>query len=395
MSAARRLGALALLLLALLGVARAHTQVPTRATLILRADRFDLRVETGWHTLSAGSTDPDAADRFLTAQLALTGPARAAWLGRVGAFFDASVTLSCDGVGVPLRFELPGLVEPASTSADLPAEAVAGPQAEARGPLPPGAARCRLAPALVLGPVTLAVRRPDANADGPAPAEDRRLLPAGEPSPDYALRPGPEASNGAGSAAPPEPGVLDFVRVGFEHILPGGLDHVLFVLGLFFLGAGLRPLLVQVTAFTVAHSVTLALGLLGVLALPAAVVEPAIAASIAFVAVENLWARRDGPGLLRRRAALVFGFGLIHGLGFARALSEAELPPGRLSATLIGFNLGVECGQLATIAGAAALMVPLARALGEDRAEAYLRRPACLGIAATGLFWFVERLAAA
>ncbi|GGX62477.1 hypothetical protein GCM10007385_34510 [Tateyamaria omphalii] len=140
-----------------------------------------------------------------------------------------------------------------------------------------------------------------------------------------------------------------YIPVGFDHILPKGLDHILFVLGLFFLSTRLGPLLWQVTAFTLAHTVTLALGALGLVNLPGSIVEPLIAASIVYVAVENIFAR----GLNRWRPMIVFGFGLLHGLGFASVLGEFGLPEGQFIPALIGFNIGVELGQLTVIALAA------------------------------------------
>ncbi len=140
-----------------------------------------------------------------------------------------------------------------------------------------------------------------------------------------------------------------YVPVGFDHILPKGLDHILFVLGLFFLSTKIGPLLWQVTAFTLAHTVTLAVGALGLVVIPGSIVEPLIAASIVYVAVENIFAR----GLNRWRPAIVFGFGLLHGLGFASVLGDFGLPEGQFIPALIGFNVGVELGQLTVIALAA------------------------------------------
>ncbi|WP_108837777.1 HupE/UreJ family protein [Tateyamaria sp. Alg231-49] len=140
-----------------------------------------------------------------------------------------------------------------------------------------------------------------------------------------------------------------YIPVGFDHILPKGLDHILFVLGLFFLSTQLGPLLWQVSAFTLAHTVTLALGALGHVSVPGSIVEPLIAASIVYVAVENIFSR----GLTPWRPAVVFGFGLLHGLGFASVLGEFGLPEGQFIPALIGFNVGVELGQLAVIAMAA------------------------------------------
>ncbi|MEM6758729.1 MAG: HupE/UreJ family protein [Pseudomonadota bacterium] len=154
---------------------------------------------------------------------------------------------------------------------------------------------------------------------------------------------------------------VDYIPVGFDHILPKGLDHILFVLGLFFLSVRLGPLLWQVSAFTLAHTVTLALGALGVVSISPAIVEPLIAASIVFVAVENVFAR----GLNRWRPVIVFGFGLLHGLGFASVLGEYGLPDGAFLPALIGFNIGVELGQLTVIA-----LMALALLLGTVAAQA-------------------------
>lgn len=139
---------------------------------------------------------------------------------------------------------------------------------------------------------------------------------------------------------------VNYIPVGFDHIVPKGLDHILFVLGLFFLAARTRPLLVQVSLFTVAHTITLALAALGYVNLPGSIVEPLIAASIVFIAVENIWARGISPW----RPFVIFGFGLLHGLGFASVLGEFGLPEGTFVAALIGFNVGVEVGQLFVIA---------------------------------------------
>ncbi len=178
-----------------------------------------------------------------------------------------------------------------------------------------------------------------------------------------------------------------YLVLGVTHILPGGLDHVLFVLGLALLSPRLGPLLAQVTAFTVAHTLTLALSSYGVVRLSPRVVEPLIALSIVYVAVENV----VSPRLRASRLVLVFVFGLLHGLGFAGVLGELGLPEGRRLSALLAFNVGVELGQLAIIAGAVVLLAVWTR-LGSRR-EA-LVKPASIAIAAMGLFWFVQRLIA-
>ena len=179
---------------------------------------------------------------------------------------------------------------------------------------------------------------------------------------------------------------LDFIGIGFTHIVPKGLDHILFVLGLFFFSLHLRPLLYQVTSFTVAHTVSLALGVLGIVQVPAGIVEPLIAASIVYVAVENVLVSTYRPW----RSGVVFGFGLLHGLGFAAVLGDIGLNPARFATGLIGFNLGVELGQLAIITGAfLAVGVWFGRKHWYDRVIA---NPISVAIAIVGAFWFIQRV---
>lgn len=139
--------------------------------------------------------------------------------------------------------------------------------------------------------------------------------------------------------------VTAYVKIGFVHIVPKGLDHILFVLGLFFYAANWRPLLAQVTVFTLAHTITLALASTGIIVVSAAIIEPLIAASIIYVAVENLRNQRLGF----TRMAVIFGFGLLHGLGFASVLADIGMAPGDFALSLISFNIGVELGQIAVL----------------------------------------------
>jgi len=180
--------------------------------------------------------------------------------------------------------------------------------------------------------------------------------------------------------------VLEYTVVGFTHIVPKGLDHILFVLGLFLLSVRLAPLLIQVTAFTVAHTLTLALSVYGVVSLPSSIVEPLIAASIVYVAVENILT----PQLKPWRALVVFGFGLLHGLGFAGVLQEVGLPHEQFVPALVSFNVGVELGQLAVIA-----LAYLAVGIWGRNRPWYRPRvviPASATVAAVGLFWTVQRV---
>lgn len=177
-----------------------------------------------------------------------------------------------------------------------------------------------------------------------------------------------------------------YVPIGFDHIIPKGLDHILFVLGLFFLSTRIGPLLWQISAFTLAHTVTLGLGALGWVTVPAAIVEPLIAASIIYVAVENVLV----DALHKWRIVVIFGFGLLHGLGFASVLGEVGLPAGQFIPALIGFNVGVELGQL-TVIGLAFLSVGL-WFRNKPWYRARISVPASVVIALVASFWFVQRV---
>jgi hypothetical protein len=178
---------------------------------------------------------------------------------------------------------------------------------------------------------------------------------------------------------------LSYVRRGFVHVLPQGLDHILFVLGLFLLSREWRPLLLQVSTFTLAHSVTLALAAVGWVKVSANLVEPIIAASIAAVAIENI----VRPRYSTWRLLVVFVFGLIHGLGFAGALSGYALPPGTLAVGLVGFNLGVEAGQIAVLALA---FLATAWIRNPSAYRRWIVIPCSAAIALLGIWWTIERL---
>jgi hydrogenase/urease accessory protein HupE len=177
----------------------------------------------------------------------------------------------------------------------------------------------------------------------------------------------------------------DFILIGYHHIVPEGLDHILFVTGIFLLSTKLKPILTQVTAFTVAHTVTLGLGTLGIVTIPGYIVEPLIAASIVYVAVENIWR----PTLSPWRPAVVFMFGLLHGLGFAGFLKQIGIPEGEFVTGLLSFNVGVELGQLTVIA-----LCFLLVGIWFGNKPWYRQRvviPGSLVIAAIGAVWFVQR----
>jgi hypothetical protein len=176
-----------------------------------------------------------------------------------------------------------------------------------------------------------------------------------------------------------------YLTLGYKHILPRGLDHVLFVLGIFLLAVKLKPVLWQVSAFTLAHTITLALTVYGIVSLPPRIVEPLIALSIVYVAVENVFTAR----LHAWRPLVVFCFGLLHGMGFAGVLTEIGLPRSEFVPALLAFNAGVECGQLTVISVAFLLL-----GLPFRRKPWYRQRiviPGSVAIAIVGAYWFVQR----
>lgn len=267
--------------------------------------------------------------------------------------------ITIDGMSVPAALVVEQLSMPAEPS--QPAYLVL----RAEGPLPAGATRMTWQFNLLEGQTPLLLAGRTHWVDG------------GSQSAPLPLRPAPPAGlmQVAGQ----------YLQLGFIHILPDGLDHVLFVLGLLLLTTQIPPLLVQVTAFTLAHCLTLVLALYGWIELPPHIVEPLIALSIAYVAVENIFVRRLTPW----RPILVFGFGLLHGLGFAGILSDLGLPAHERLTALIAFNIGIETGQLAVIA----LTYFLVLHWFKDRPwfHARLTTPASAAIALTGLYWTLER----
>ena len=204
--------------------------------------------------------------------------------------------------------------------------------------------------------------------------------------------------NGGELSAPlPRAGFVDETKVqvfwrfmveGIKHIIPKGLDHILFVFGLFLFSLAWRPLLSQITAFTLAHTVTLGLSILNFITIPALqmwLVEALIAISISYVAIENILR----PKLGWWRIVVVFGFGLLHGLGFASVLGDLGLAQGQFILSLVAFNIGVEFGQLTVIAVAFMLLaLPFGRFIQYRKVVVF---PCSLTIATIGIYWFFER----
>jgi hydrogenase/urease accessory protein HupE len=211
-----------------------------------------------------------------------------------------------------------------------------------------------------------------------------RWLVTSQTSPPFPL----QATGAAPLADDGGSSLREFLTFGFLHILPGGLDHMLFVLGLILGARSMKSLLVLVTCFTLAHSITLGMASVGLIRWPASVVEPLITASIVWIGVENLIGSASRQ---RYRPLLVFGFGLLHGLGFASALSDLHAPPGRFLLSLLSFNAGIELGQLAVIAITTALLY---RWRNRPWFRQRIVRPASLLIAVLAAAWTVQRLLA-
>ncbi len=179
--------------------------------------------------------------------------------------------------------------------------------------------------------------------------------------------------------------VLSYLYLGYTHILPKGVDHILFIVGLFLLSVRFKPLIAQVTAFTLAHTLTLGLAMKGIVHVPPVIVEPLIAFSIAYIGIENILEKN----LHKFRIVVVFVFGLLHGLGFASVLNDLGVPQGQFASALISFNVGVEIGQLSILILAYVILaIPFKQ---QTWYRSGIVIPASLAIAAIGLYWGIER----
>ena len=348
--------ALALLLAAALG---AHEIGTTQVTAAFDAQTYDITI----------ATDASALAEKVAALTGIEAPrdtaAVAALLETNLPLIQSRIHLTFDSVLAAPRYTLQ--VDPPND----PLSAI-GATLHLRGPLPPAATHFSWQFNWTFATYSLKITRPNSapettwleGADASAP------IPLATSTPTSALAI-----------------ARQYLALGFTHILPLGLDHVLFVLGSYLLSRRTRDLLLQVTAFTLAHSITLGLSMAGWVIVRPEIVEPLIALSIAYVAIENIFL----TNLKSWRLALVFTFGLLHGLGFAGALSETGLPPGQFLTALASFNLGVESAQLTLIAAAALL---IGRPLSH---HAWYRPriviPASAAIACMGLYWTVQRIA--
>ncbi len=326
-----------------LSTAHAHEVIPSIGDMRVVDGEVIFDIRTNVESFVAGVNLTETADINASAQAATYDELRALSPDQLTARFNAfwpdlaaAITLNVDGAA--LTPELRNIaVDPVGN-----VEVVRFSTISFAAVLPEGADTVQMGWAPEFGVLVLR------QMDVPAPYDG--YLEAGALSDNISLA-------GGGQATWLET-FIDYIPVGFDHIVPKGLDHILFVLGLFFLAARFRPLLLQVSLFTVAHTITLALaalgytqfiddftqGSLGVAFID--IVEPLIALSIAYVAIENIFMKGISPW----RPFVIFVFGLLHGLGFASVLGEFGLPDDTFVAALIGFNVGVEVGQLAVIA---------------------------------------------
>jgi hypothetical protein len=182
--------------------------------------------------------------------------------------------------------------------------------------------------------------------------------------------------------------IKDYIVQGFVHILPRGLDHILFVLALFLFAKSRSILIWQVSAFTLAHTITLALGIYGLIQLPSVIVEPLIALSILYIALENNF-HTESTAISHTRMPVIFSFGLLHGLGFASVLRDLGLPESQYALSLLSFNIGVELGQLSVIAIAFAFLLPVMK---KSWYRTKLVKGLNIVIAIVATYWLIERV---
>jgi len=359
------------ILLAALSPAHAHEVLPAIGDMTQLENRLEFEVRLNIEGFIAGIDLGQTTDTNATLQATTYDSLRAlppsALQGRFTAFWPqmaGRITILIDGTNVVPTLTTLHTAEVGNT--DVPRASTL--RFSAR--VPPGAKSVQVGWAREFGALVLRQQGVDKPYDG--------FLEGGILSDPIRLSGGDQAGQ--------IQTFVNYIPVGFDHIVPQGLDHILFVLGLFFLSLHLRPLLLQISAFTLAHTVTLALGALGYVSIPTSIVEPVIAASITWVAVENIVTK----GVSRWRPAVVFCFGLLHGLGFASVLGEFGLPQNAFFPALIGFNVGVELGQLAVISVAFLLF---GYTFGNKPwYRTRIAVPASALIASVGAWWVIQRV---
>ncbi len=362
-----------LMLVAFSPPALAHDFTITATSVRILSNRtYQIDMTCDLDALALGAANNADSAKLAETLRAMSREELEAALQRLRELFQKRVRIRFDGTATTPSVDFPEYGATPSEHSEFPS--VLGVTARLAGPIPDGALELTFWASRAFQAVHLTV----VYDDDPDPQPLRHILGVAEESPPIPLAASRVAEHAAAGS------VLEYFRLGFEHIVPKGVDHILFVLGLFFLSTKWKPLLAQVTAFTLAHSLTLGLSLYGVFSLPPRFVEPLIALSIAVVAIENMATSK----LHAWRTLVVFGFGLLHGLGFAGILSELGLPRGEYLPALISFNCGVEAGQLAVLAGAFLIV-------GWWRSKIWYRAwitiPISGVIAALGLYAAVQR----
>ncbi|MGB0721194.1 MAG: HupE/UreJ family protein [Gammaproteobacteria bacterium] len=362
------------LLLSWAGMSHAHRMAPVTADVQFQpGGRYSLTLKLNLEAALAG-IGPKHTDTDDSPQAAEYNRLRALESAQLSATLDAALPRLVQALdaridGRPVDLGFSSATIPAVGDTDLARKS----QLHFTGVVPNGATTFRFALDPAYGQCILRIRA------GEDAALASHWLKNGAASPPYTL-------TSAYQVPSTWTTVAEYTVLGFEHIVPLGVDHILFVVGLFLLTLKMRPLLWQVTAFTVAHTITLALSVTGHIDLPTTIVEPLIALSIAYIGVENLLVRK----VHWHRVVVIFLFGLLHGMGFAGVLNQIGLPPGQFLTALIAFNVGVEFGQLAVIATAFAAVGFWYR--NHPRYHLMIVVPISLAISATGLHWFWERI---
>ena len=355
---------------------RAHQLDFTDSLLVLKKDgTFQLDLVCDLDALALG-VSPTVDSALLAAEIrGLDAADRGALENRLRRSFERRVRVLFDGEPAAFSVFFPQRGTSLAEEAEIPT--VLGVVARLEGRIPGAPQAVQVRASRAFPPLRLTVLHQETTSGR------HELLEQGAESTLFPVSGVPAETDG--SALSQADLIGRYGVLGFLHIVPRGLDHILFVLGLFLLSSRFRPLLFQVTAFTLAHAVTLALATYGLVRLPSSIVEPVIALSIVWIGVENVL----GDELKPWRPAVVFLFGLLHGLGFAGVLAELGLPEGEWLPALVSFNVGIEIGQLAVL-GLAFLAVGWARDRPWYRSR--ITVPLSLGIAAVGLFWAIERI---
>ena len=359
-------------------IALAHPLLFTETTLTIRNDRtfkVDLTVDLDALALGVPQNSNDAE---LVAIIETMPPDKFKDLiSRLTQHFKRRIRIRFDGEPNFFSVSFPDQGTRATTTSEIPT--VLGLTARLIGVIPENATNFSFFASRAFSNVHLTV------VDEVYGTTTRSVLERGARSELFKLSTLPESNTFTATAK-------RYLELGFRHIIPSGLDHILFVLGLFFASKHLGPLVRHVTAFTIAHAMTLGLGAFLSVSLSPKIVEPLIALSIVWVAAENILLRTDtyrAPGVFTRKTVIVFLFGLLHGLGFARALTEVGLPKSEWLLALATFNVGIELGQLGVI-----VISFLATRSIRDRPW-YQRRvviPISGLIAGIGVIWVIERL---